>query len=68
MLRQVKLSIHDIIVSQNIITYYQRVRYLLRIQQYPTNNTYNKKVPMETESTVLWADYNFTRSLCAKFL
>ena len=28
--------------NNQVITYYQRVRYLLQILQYPVNNTYNK--------------------------
>ena len=28
--------------NNQLITYYLRVHYLLRIQQYPVNNTYNK--------------------------
>ena len=28
--------------NNQLITYYQRVSYLLRIQKYPVNNTYNK--------------------------
>ena len=29
--------------NNQLLTYYLRVRYLLRIQQYPLNTTYNKK-------------------------
>ena len=29
--------------NNQLITYYQHVSYLLRIQQYPVNNTYNSK-------------------------
>ena len=35
------LVIKSVIYSANEISYYQLVRYLLRIQQYPVNNTYN---------------------------
>ena len=32
--------------NNQLITYYLHVRYLLRIQQYPVNNTYNKGTPL----------------------
>ena len=47
--------------NNQLITYYLRVRYLLRIQQYPVNTTYNKmtKALVLTDSGALMKSFDF---------